>query len=132
MIKEHPLMGIGFGGYWTAIPQYHNASGRWTPQQAHNDYLELMASGGIIGVLLAGWFFFLLIKITLERLRSVAALRRAACFGAIISLFGIAVHSLVDFGLHIPINALVCLALIAIATTDGRMEEKSHLSVRVR
>jgi O-antigen ligase len=126
MIKEHPLAGVGFGGYWTAIPQYHDASGKMTPQQAHNDYLELLASGGLIGVLLGGWFVFLFIKLARERLRSIDPFRRAACFGAITGLFGIAVHSLVDFGLHIPVNALVCLTLIAIATVNGRVEEEKR------
>jgi O-antigen ligase len=123
MIKENPLVGVGVGGYWTAISQYHNASGKFTPQQAHNDYLELLASGGIIGVLLGGWFIYLLVKSARARLRSTDGFRRAACFGAIIGLFGVAVHSLVDFGLHIPANAVICLALITVATVNGRVED---------
>ncbi len=123
MIKVHPLAGVGIGGYWTAIPQYHNASGKMTPQQAHNDYLELLASGGVIGVLLGVWFVFLLVKFARATLSSLDPFRRAACFGALAGLFGISIHSLVDFGLHIPINALICLMLVAIATVNGRTEE---------
>ncbi|HEX8922436.1 MAG TPA: O-antigen ligase family protein [Pyrinomonadaceae bacterium] len=123
MIKDHPLTGVGLGGYWTAIPLYHNASGRMTPQQAHNDYLELLASGGVIGVLLCVWFLFLLIRFARATLRSEDPFRRAACFGALTGLFGISIHSLVDFGLHIPINALICLVLVAIAVVNGRIEE---------
>lgn len=123
MIKSHPLLGVGLGGYWTAVPQYHNASGKMTPQQAHNDYLELLASGGVIGVLPGAWFVFLLVKFARERLRSNDPFRRAACFGAIMGLFGIAIHSLVDFGLHIPINALICLTLVSIATFNGQLEK---------
>ena len=62
MIKAHPVIGVGFGGYWLAITRYHNASGRMTPQQAHNDYLELLASGGIIAAALVGWFVVLFLK----------------------------------------------------------------------
>lgn len=123
MIKDHPLAGVGFGGYWTAIPQYHMASGRMTPQQAHNDYLELLASGGIIGVLIFVWAVFLFIKYARPCLRAKEPFRRAACLGAITGLFGISIHSLVDFGLHIPINALICLALISIATADVPVAE---------
>jgi O-antigen ligase len=136
MIKEHPLAGVGLGGYWTAIPLYHNASGRMTPQQAHNDYLELLASGGVIGVLLCGWFVFLLIKFALRSLRSVDPFRRAACLGALTGIFGISIHSLVDFGLHIPINAFIFLVLVVIATVNGRVEEEKraglHAGERVR
>jgi O-antigen ligase len=123
MIKEHPLAGVGFGGYWTAIPQYHAASGRMTPQQAHNDYLELLASGGIIGVLIFVWAVFLFIKYARPCLRAKEPFRRAACLGAITGLFGISIHSLVDFGLHIPINTLICLALISIAIAEVPVAE---------
>jgi O-antigen ligase len=126
MIKSHPLAGVGIGGYWTAIPQYHHASGRWTPQQAHNDYLELLASGGVIGILLGVWFIFLLVKFARATLSANDSFRRAACFGALAGLFGISIHSLVDFGLHIPINALICLALVAIATVNGLVEEEKR------
>jgi O-antigen ligase len=129
MIKEHPLTGVGLGGYWTAIPQYHNASGRMTPQQAHNDYLELLAGGGIVGVLLGVCCVFLFIKLARASLRSTDRFRRAACFGSLVGLFGISIHSLFDFGLHIPVNALICLTLVAIATANVRAEEgKSRLA----
>jgi O-antigen ligase len=126
MIKEHPVAGVGLGGYWTAIPQYHLASGKMTPQQAHNDYLELLASGGIIGLLLGGWFIFLLIKFSSQRLRSPDSYRRAASFGAVTGLFGISIHSLFDFGLHIPGNAVISLTLIAIAIANERVERQKR------
>jgi O-antigen ligase len=125
MIKDHPVTGVGFGGYWAAITRYHKASGRMTPQQAHNDYLELLASGGVIGVLLVGWSFFLLLRFTRERLRSPDSFMRASSLGAAIGLFGVGIHSLVDFGLHIPINAAICLVLVAIAIGDVSREAET-------
>jgi O-antigen ligase len=132
MFKEHPLAGVGIGGYWTAIPQYHNASGKMTPQQAHNDYLELLASGGVIGVLLGAGFVFLLVKFTRAALSSTDPFRRAVCFGALAGLFGISIHSLVDFGLHIPINALICLTLVAIATVNVRVAKEKQVRTESR
>jgi len=46
-----------------------------------------------------------------------AQARRAACLGAAIGIAGVAVHSLVDFGLHAIVNALVFTTLIVIATS---------------
>lgn len=123
MIKENPLMGVGFSAYSAAIPQYHDASGKWVPEQAHNDYLEMLASGGLVGAVLAIWFIVVFLRQARERLlRSSDSFRRAACFGALTGLFGVALHSLVDFGIHITINALVCVALIVIATQDVELE----------
>ena len=62
MFKANPVSGVGLGGYWAAIPAYHDASGSLTPQEAHNDYLELLASGGIVGAAFGGWFLFVLAK----------------------------------------------------------------------
>lgn len=124
MAKDNPIVGVGFGGYWTAITRYHDASGELTPQQAHNDYLELLASGGIFGVLIGIWFAVVLVRTARDRLRSRDPFRRATCFGALVAIFGAALHSIFDFGLHITINAVVLMALITIATVRLRDEEE--------
>jgi len=116
MIKEHPIAGVGFGGYWIAASRYHDASGAYTPQQAHNDYLETLASGGLIGLSICIWLVVAIVK----RLRDVGKVfdpfRRAAWYGALAGLFGVAIHSTVDFGLHLTINGALCAALITIGT----------------
>jgi O-antigen ligase len=117
MFKAHPVWGVGMGGYWAAIPAFHDASGTMTPQEAHNDYLELLASGGLVGFALALWFAVIVVKRTRENLTAPNRFRRAACFGASIGIAGVAVHSLVDFGLHTIVNALVFTTLIVIATS---------------
>lgn len=118
LIKDNLLAGVGFGGYWAVIPKYHDASGELTPQQAHNDYLEILASGGLIGAALCAWVVFALLKQARVQLRSTDSFRRAACFGALVGLFGVAVHSLFDFGLHVTVNALVSVILIVLATAE--------------
>lgn len=123
LIQDHPIVGVGFSGYWAVIPAYHDASGSVTPQQAHNDYLELLASGGLIGAALGIWFVVVVIKRVRVCLQATNRFRHAACFGAIIGLFGVAIHSFVDFGLHITINALIFLVLIVIGTVDVRAED---------
>jgi O-antigen ligase len=113
---EHPVAGVGFGGYWIAITRYHNGSGELVPQQAHNDYLELWASGGLIGVALFVWFVVIVVRQSLRQRKSHDRFRSAVALGALTGLFGVAVHSLFDFGLHVTGNALICLALVALAT----------------
>jgi O-antigen ligase len=129
MIKEHPIVGIGFGGYWAAIPQYHQASGQTTPQEAHNDYLELLASGGVIGLGLLIWFLLIFIRRVRASLRRAKGFTHAAIVGAVTGLFGVAVHSFVDFGLHVTINLLVAIALVAIAACG--VEENGSASRQV-
>ncbi len=119
LIKDNPLFGVGFGAFWVAITEYHNASGNFTLYQVHNDYLELLASGGLFAFLLAAWFALaVFVKVRARIKKSVDNFRRAACFGALAGIFAVAVHSFVDFGLHVTINMLIFLVLVAIAVVN--------------
>jgi O-antigen ligase len=119
MVKDHPVVGVGFGGYWVAINRYYDASGVSVPQQAHNDYLETLASGGVIAGILVICFVVLLIRQARKCLRAREPFRRAACFGALVGLVGTALHGIVDFGLHVTVNSLVFISLIVLATAQS-------------
>jgi O-antigen ligase len=131
LTRDHWVAGVGFGAYWVAISEYYDASGRSKPYEAHNDYLEVLASGGVIGAALVAWFIVALVLRALRIFRSSDSFRRTAALGALAGLFGVAVHSLMDFGLQITVNANICAVLIVIATTDGRVEEKRSPSISV-
>jgi len=119
LIKARPFVGSGFGGYWIAITKYHNASGSYTPQEAHNDYLELLASGGLVGSALLFWFAVRFVKSARNTLRVPHPWVRAAALGAITGIFGVMIHNFVDFGLHVTANALIFTALVAVAGCEG-------------
>jgi len=126
MARARPLAGAGLGGFWAEIPAYHDASGLQTPQQAHNDYLELLASGGIIGVAIFIWFVVLLIGAGRRAAQNYSDFQRAAAFGAILGIVGIAVHSLVEFGLHITVNAMAFMILLSILSGE-RLDQRPRM-----
>lgn len=128
MFGAHALTGVGFGGYWTAVSLYHKGSGGSVPQQAHNDYLEVLASGGVVGAALVSLFLFLLVRGSLPRLREGSPFARAACLGALTGLCGVCVHSLVEFGLHVPSNAFAAVALCAAAAARLKNSQKTNPS----
>ena len=116
MFAAHPFLGVGLGGYWIGITAYHDASGLMTPQEAHNDYLELLSSGGLIGFAIGVWFVVVVVRMVRKNLSVDTGFRRAVRFGAVLGLAGVAAHSLVDFGLHILINAVVFVTLVMFGT----------------
>jgi O-antigen ligase len=118
LIEAHPLTGSGFGAYGVAITKVHDGSGKWTPEAAHNDYLELLSSGGLIAIGLVTWFGFSLLKRARRQLYNAESLRSAASLGALTGIFGVMAHNGVDFGLHVTANAVVFIALAVIATRD--------------
>lgn len=132
VFKAHPITGVGFGGYWIAITEYYDVPGQKRPYQAHNEYLELLVTGGIVGGALGVWFAIAFLKKARDTIRTKDSFRRAASLGALTGLFGIAVHSIVDFGLHITVNALVAIVLIVIATSEAKGRESNGSSERFR
>jgi len=128
MVKAHPIAGAGLGAYWAEIPMYHQANGVLTPQQAHNEYLELLATGGLVGVALFLWFALTLMQRIRRALATFTGGQRAYAVGAIVGIVGVGVHSLVDFGLHMTGNALVFVMLLALLSLNkvdqrGLMQE---------
>ena len=123
MFAAHPVAGVGLGGYWIGITAYHDASGLMTPQEAHNDYLELLSSGGLIGLAIGVWWIVVVIRAARRNFLRESGYARAVRLGAILGIIGVAAHSLVDFGLHILINAIVFLSLIMIVARDGAATE---------
>ncbi len=124
MIKEHPLMGSGFGAYGSAITKYDSTNGRFSLEQAHNDYLEIVANGGVVGAVLFIVFAILVGGRMINNMDSSSGFRRACCFGSIVGVVGVLIHSFVDFGLHVLVNAIVFTALMVIGT--ARIDEGSE------
>lgn len=126
MIKERPVLGSGLGAFKTAFTGFDKSSGRYSIEQGHNEYLEIAASGGLIAAALFGVFGAVAGSRIVRNLRAADSFRRACCFGAMIAIFGVMVHSFVDFGLHILVNAMIFVVLIVIgsATVENRTVQR--------
>lgn len=122
LFLDHPFTGTGFGAFRAAVPAHHDASGEMSLEQAHNDYLELLASGGVLGAALFVWLVWAVAARARRSLRSPDSFRRAAAAGAAGGLLAVAVHSLFDFGLHVTANAYVLAMLLAVVCADARAE----------
>lgn len=130
MIKTEPLVGVGFGGYGAAITKFDTSGGKYSLQQAHNDYLEILSNGGIVGFALFALFGVMAARRIWKNFRSSDPLIRSSCFGAAIGIFGVLIHSFVDFGLHIPVNALIFTVLVVIATVNLHGAEEGQADAR--
>lgn len=122
LIQERPVIGAGFGAYAVAITPFDHSNGTWPLEQAHNEYLEILANGGIVSLVFFGIFLILVARRVLRGLRAKDRLQRATCFGATVGIFGVLVHGLVDFGLHVPLNAMVFVVLLVVATNGSNQE----------
>ena len=115
---DRPLMGWGMGAYEDAVPAYKRAHGDVRVRHAESDVLELLAEGGLAGLALVAWLLVEVLRglyrrLTVSRDQFRNALALAAASGAATLL----VHSLLDFNLRLPANALVFAALAGLAAS---------------
>jgi O-antigen ligase len=108
LIKAYPVFGCGLGGYENAVLRFKTSEPLLTDNFAHNDYLQLLAELGLAGCIILGALAFSLVKAAL-RVAVMSPDREqrylgVACAG---SLVAILLHSLVDFNLYIPANAML-------------------------
>jgi O-antigen ligase len=117
MANAHPFIGVGLGNYETVYPEYGLPSWPRPLAHAHNDYLNLLAETGLIGLVayLAGWLT--LAWWTVRALRQPDVVMRGLVLGLLGIWTHLAVHSFVD---KLYVNNLflyigVMLGLLAIA-----------------
>ncbi|HTH39047.1 MAG TPA: O-antigen ligase family protein, partial [Pyrinomonadaceae bacterium] len=122
---DHPVIGAGFDAFGVAFTRYDTWNGYFRIEQAHNDYLQMLADGGVIAFACIAAFIYLLVKLSLKQITSSDQKRRTIAIGAFAGCCGILVHSIFDFPLRTPSNSYFFLLLAALATVDvGRAKAK--------
>ena len=114
---DHPVLGTGLGTLQMVFPAYETLYDGRVVNHAHNDYVELLAETGTLGGICSAWFVGMLFLESLKGLRNLrSSFNSALNLSGLIGCCGILVHSLVDFNLHIPANALLFFVAAHLAT----------------
>ncbi len=132
VIKSYPLVGSGLGSFSVIYTRYDSRNGFYRLEQAHNDYLQTLADGGIVGGILGLAFLIFLFGKGFARRETDDKFRRGVATGALAGCFAVLIHSFFDFTLHTTSNALLFLILAALATQDSRVDQGSNRRGRRR
>ena len=125
VIKAYPITGSGLGSFGVIYTRYDSRNGLFRLEQAHNDYLQALSDGGIVGAALGLWFILVLFRRGFALRETHDHFRRGVITGALAGCFAVLVHSFFDFTLHTTANALLFLILAALATQDSRVDQTS-------
>ncbi len=115
LVAQQPWFGHGGGTYFLSLPAIKPAGFPHLWDHAHNDYVEVAVDTGWVGLALllalataTAWRALRMLSDSAPRLNrgvGAAALTALSCMG---------LHSLVDFNLQIPANAITLVVLLAL------------------
>ncbi len=115
LAADFPLLGTGFGTFAEVYPGYQTAHAQGFVREAHSDWVQLLAEGGLAGTLAALAVVAVFASVTLRllaRRRDPEAVFLAS--GGLAGLLAFLLHGFVEFNAHIPANALWFTLLAAV------------------
>jgi O-antigen ligase len=115
LIRDYPVFGAGPGSFYLAFAPYRTEKITAFFEHAHNDYIQVAAENGILGLLAIGAFVVLTLVAALRaQWERRDPLMRGLSFACIMGVTSILIHSWVDFNLQIPANAALFMVLCAL------------------
>ncbi len=121
IFMDHPWIGTGLGTLEVVYPPYETDYDGRVVNHAHNDYLEAMAETGLMGGLCCSLFLGMLAFHSLRNLsESIASFGAVLNLSGVVACAGFLTHSVVDFNLHLPTNALLFFLMATLATSKIR------------
>ena len=142
ILRDYPLTGTGLGTYRDVLPNYRPQKDFFfvagIPQPAainyaHNDYLQLLTECGLVGFSLLMWALVATLRHLFSRFSNHADWEAAAIGSSLTAgIVAFLLHSLVDFNMHIPANALIFCLLVSVALVLARDVETNSNSKNAR
>jgi O-antigen ligase len=121
MVGDHPLLGVGWGAFKDAYPDYRRDNLFSGIVFAHNDYLQIAATAGVPAL---AFFLAFVIAAFGQGFKVIGAAAQdfetRVMPGVLAALFAMLVHELVDFGMMLTSNAMVFFMLCGIIADRAR------------
>ena len=125
LVEDFPVFGTGFGTFRYIFPKYKTLLTQGIWDYPHNDYLQMLAEGGVVGLVSFLWLLF-------NALRMLTWKKDPLARGAAAGFIAILVHSFFDFNLQIPANAYIFVTLMAIGWISARENHVPHILPKTR
>ncbi len=114
IMRDFPIVGTGFNTYGLATFFYQTTMPLFHVEEAHNDYLQIAAEGGLL-VGIPATIAIVMFAIEVRRRFQDSRANYWIRAGAVTGVICIALQSLVDFSLQMPGNAALFAVLCGIA-----------------
>jgi O-antigen ligase len=127
IVRDFWLTGTGLNTYGVATLFYQTCLPGFHLREAHNDYLQLAAEGGLLlGIPTAGVLAAFAVEVR-RQFRASSGSSYWIRLGALMGIIAIAIQTTVDFSLQMPGNAVLFAVLCGIALhRDPRLHLQRH------
>jgi O-antigen ligase len=116
LVRQDPIFGTGLGTFPVAYTAVQTTFPGQFVNHAHNDYLELAIDLGLpAALILFAVIFFILARAVRTFLFAPGLFERSVALGCAGSIVAILLHSLTDFNLYIPANAVLFSTILGLA-----------------
>jgi O-antigen ligase len=113
IIGDHLALGTGPGTWQWVFPRYRDNHQQFHPRFAHSDPLQLTSDYGLIGLALVALAIFLFFwHAARASSASNSPEEHAFIAGSATAIVAVLVHSIGDFNMHIPANAMLTVTLM--------------------
>jgi O-antigen ligase len=109
-----PVWGTGLGTHSVVYPEFDRSTTPSLAAHAENEYAQAAEETGLLGVVALVFFGVLVWTHYARAIRSSRAPIHSAAYGLGFGLVAIMVHSLSDFGQHLPANAMLTVVSCAL------------------
>ncbi|HJX31725.1 MAG TPA: O-antigen ligase family protein [Thermodesulfobacteriota bacterium] len=127
LARDFPLFGVGLGNFQTIYPKYKTITTPTLWEHAHNDYVEMLADTGWVGLLLFfGGIWFLLFTTIKKWKQRRDPFLAGITLGGFIGAVSLLCHCLVEFSLHIPANAFLLFVILGLITVAVNLKKRGE------
>ena len=126
LIRDFPAFGSGPGTFYVTFPAYRPEKVVNFYDYTHNDYAQIAAETGLVGLGLLGLVvaWSLVVALRAQWIRR-DPLMRGMSFACVMGVASILIHSWVDFNLQIPANAVYFMVLLAFGWISLYLDRRS-------
>ena len=136
MWRDHYWFGAGPGHFDYRFRAYRPVEVQLRPDRAHNEYLNTLADWGVVGMglvtaALGALFVGVLktwkhVRLAEREFRTNRSNKFAFVVGSSLGLLALLIHSMVDFNMQIPANAILAIGLMALLSSHLRFATEGY------
>ena len=120
IFKTSPVIGVGFDNF-KIIAQ---------GCRIHNEYLQLLAETGVIGLTAFAFFIYAYFSAVFKNIKNISPYRQVLCMGMTAGVLAMLIDSIFCFPLHRVSHNVLFWSFLGMSVAMGRIEEKTVSSVK--